>query len=422
MRPRFPRRFRLPWRGARQIREEVDEELAFHLDMRTDALVREGMDREAARARARREFGNLDEARRSMLDADARTEGRRRRAEWLDELRQDTRFALRALRWAPTFTAAAMLTLALGIGASTAMFSVLNGVLFRELPVREQRDVVVLWTESPKRAAEHLPLAYSDLTGLRESARRLSAVAGVAYQGALEQVLLDADQPLTVKASWVTGNLLPLLGVAPVHGRTLLPADDAPGAAPVMVIGFELWQRHFGGDPAAVGRAFDWNGKRFTVVGILPRGFEYPRGAEVWVPVLPDFPATLEASGDPSQVIVFDLVARLAPGATPADARDELAAFIRATDSGRPPLLRGTRPVVATLPELVTGGARAALWTAAAAVALLLVIACANVANLLLARAAGRQREVAIRAALGAGAWRIVRQLLVEAVLVALMG
>lgn len=338
----------------------------------------------------------------------------------MDTLLQDLRFAARTLLRNPGFTATAALTLALAIGAGAAMFSALDGVLLQDLPVRDEDEVRVLWTEAASGASDHLPVTQGELLAFRERTRAFESVAGVAYQGAVEATLRDAGRPLTATGTWVTGNYFPTLDVAPVHGRTLLPSDDVPGAAPVMVIGYGFWQRHFGGDPGAVGHRLELFGKPYTVVGVLPRGFEYPSGAEFWVPVFAAFPE--EARKSSSGYVIYDLVARLRRGASPQDAREDYATFLREGDAHRPAAFRGMRPVLTPLREAITGDARAPLWTAAAAVGLLLLIACVNVANLLLVRGSARTHEFAIRRALGAGRPRLIRQLLTESVGLALMG
>jgi putative ABC transport system permease protein len=333
---------------------------------------------------------------------------------------QDAYYAARSLRRSPGFGAIAVLTLAIGVGASVAMFSVLDGVMLQTLPVRNQSDLLVLWLGAPTGGVQHWPVDYADLVAYRDASHAFQSIAGVNFQGAAEVVMLDGGAPVTLKASWVTGNFFSVLGVDPALGRALRPSDDVPGAAPVTVISYGFWQRQFGGNPSVLGHALDWNGKRYTVIGVLPRGFDYPAQADAWFAVLSWFPETQSAGT--GAAIQFDLVGRIRPGVDLAAAQQDCQAFLRSTDETRPADERGARPVVERLSTVVLGSVQAILWTGAAAVALLLFIACINVTNLLLIRGSARARELAVRAALGAGLNRLVRQMLIESGVLALVG
>jgi predicted permease len=326
-------------------------------------------------------------------------------------LLEDLRFAVRLFRKSPGFTAVAVLTLALAIGANTAIFSVVNGVLLRPAPFHEPERLFQVMRRHPD-GAEVRSLSVPQYLFLARQSEPFTRVA--ARWGRIGGFnLREGEQPERVPGFRVTQSFFEVLGVQPELGRGFLPEEDVPGGPRVVVLGHELWQRRFGGSPDVVGRSISLGGEPYTVVGIAPRGFRYPGVAQLWVPMQLD-PASTEDTN------IIHVLGRLKPGIQPEQAASLLAAQsvrLRATRAGV--LSEDHQLVARALREVETRAARPALLVLLGTVGCVLLIACVNLANLLLARAAGRQRELAIRAVLGASRPRIVRQLLTESVLLA---
>jgi len=327
----------------------------------------------------------------------------------------DLRYALRSLRRTPGFTLTAILTLALGIGLATAVFTVADTLLLRRLPIRDQDRVVVLWGERRDQTFSY-PLGIDDAREFARRARSLERVAFSAYEGSWPTPIRDGDRIYRLHGALVSGEFFDVLGVQPVLGRALRPADDVWGAAPVVVLSYGAWRRRFGGDPHVLGRQIVTytDNVTHTIVGVMPQGLEYPRGTEVWAPIMRAIPPKSLAFG------AVYLIGRLAPGRGPVDGRDELTAFYARAESS--PWERNTHGVVHPLSRLVLGDTKPALLVFSAAAALLLLITCINVANLLLVRGLARVREIAVRSALGAGRGQVVRHLLGENALLAALG
>ncbi|HKO61901.1 MAG TPA: ABC transporter permease [Pyrinomonadaceae bacterium] len=333
----------------------------------------------------------------------------------MNTLFQDIRYGIRMLLKTPAVTLIVILALALGIGANTAIFSVVNAVLLRPLPYDQSDQLVFVNEKNP--AIDEMSISYPNFTDWRNQNQVFEKI-GVYNRGSYN--LTGWGDPERVTAGQMSADLFSVLRVNAAHGRVFTNDEDKPGGDPVVVLMHSFWKRRFGGELSILNQPLTFNGKSYTVIGIMPEGFNYPSRTEMLVPVgqLSDQPSWQQRGNHPG----LYGVARLKPGVTIDQARAEMDTLAANLEKQYPDSNSGNRVRIRPLMEIFVGDARRALWVLFAAVAFVLLIACANIANLLLARSTSRKKEMAIRAAMGAGRWRIVRQMLTESVLLSVMG
>ena len=389
-----------------EMEHELDEEMQFHLDRDIEQKVRSGMTPEDARYAALKSFGRFEQSKEECRSA--------RGVGLVENILRDVSYSVRVLLKNYAFTIVVILTLALGIGANTAIFSFANGILLRPLPYPQSDRLAVLDETALKRGIDSMSVSYPNFLDWREQNTVFEDIG--AHYGTSRFSLIGAGEPIVIRGSYISHGLLEILRVSPQLGRTFTANEDRPEEDNVVILGHDLWQRSFGGDPNIIGQKITISNRARTVIGVMPRGFRFPEISEIWVPLaLSTKTFTRTDHG-------ISAIARLKDGVSFSEAQAEMNNIAARIEQQNPVTNEGLGVKVTSLHENLSGDYREALLILLGVVGCVLLVACVNVANLMLARATARQKEFALRAALGAGRWRIMHQLLIESLLLAIVG
>jgi putative ABC transport system permease protein len=397
-----------------KVERDMDQELRFHLEMEIEGNVRRGMSLPEARREALLRFGGVEKFKEECREV--------RGAPLIESLLQDVRYGARILFRNPGFTVVAVLTLGLGIGANTAIFSVIYGVLLRPLPYKDGNQLVIVEQQAPLAHVLNVPFSVKEVQDYREQNQTLDAVV---EHHSMSFTLLGGQEPQRVQTGVVSANFFDVLGVKPLLGRTFVEGDDEHGSDAVIVLSYQYWRQSHGGDPSIIGRTFQMNNRPHTVIGVLPPIPQYPNEQDVYMPTSHCPTRSSEQFMSNRNARMMSVFGRLKPGVPVAQAQADLSTLASNLQNQYPdsyPANRGYAASVVPLQEELTRRAKPTFLILLGTAGLVLLIACANVANLTLARLMRREREMAIRAALGAGRGRLIRQLLTESVLLSFAG